>query len=277
MFLKNLFLKTRPAIAVFIDAENVSPKNIHSYMKEISSHGKVCVKEAFACGTLFESPNWKNPLLLHAIKPRQGLRAKKGKNTADIALTARAVQVFYKINPDITYIISGDSDYSPLVQLLRQENHEVIVIAKMNASDSYINSVSNLIFEETLQDIHRPDPEKKQAPRTNNNANLPVIASGIILRRASRVTPAQQLVSQKRVQPKAIDHVLLDRAYDMAPKGITGTPTAGNFNNSLKKLDSGFHYKNYGFTTFKKFILSLHPRFEMISNENNNIYIKKNI
>ncbi|HKR05578.1 MAG TPA: NYN domain-containing protein [Bacteroidia bacterium] len=268
MSLKSFFSKTRPeekasvktGVAVIIDAENVSPKNIHAYLKEVAAFGNISIKEAYGSGTLLASPTWKNALLLHAIEPRQVLNIKRGKNTSDIEIAVRAMELHYEEKPAFICIISGDTDYSPVLQKLRAKKQEVLVIAK-EVSDSYFHSTGNLIFEKTIQGIGKSDAQTI-SKRKPVRRPAPVVAN----------TTAK--ASQKTVA-KPLDYTLIDRAFAMTPVGKSGYPTAGNFNSAIKKLDSNFNYANYGCRSFTAFIASLRPRYEIIRDENKTVFVKK--
>lgn len=282
MFLKNLLKKfslhkntaaqitnPRPRVAVLIDAENISPKNIHSYLKEIEKRGEIFYKAAYGSGLLLQSKSWKNTLLLHAIEPRQVLNIKKGKNTSDLEITASAIELFYEKKHQVTCIISGDCDYSVAVQKLRARNHEVMVIAKMDIPETYMNSVSNLIFEETIPGIAGQNAQRKSYAKAAVKAVHPAVTVPV-----SNPSANSQNIRKNSYPP--VQSSLLDSAYEITPKGKSGFPSASNFNNMLKKVDSTFHYKNYGFQSFKHFLSSLHPRFEMICPDNRNIFVKRN-
>ena len=259
MSLKSLFSKSSPkeksgavttGVAVIIDAENVSPKNLHAYLKAVEAYGNIYIKEAFGSGALLASANWKNALLLHAIIPRQVLSVKKGKNTSDIEIAVRALELHYEEKPSLICIISGDSDYSPVLQKLRYKNQEVLVIVR-EISESYFNSTGNLIFEETIEGIKK------------KNLNVP------------KGRPPRKPVVDITNTVRKVDYALIDRAFEMTPKGKSGYPTASNFNNMLKKLDSKFHYSNYGCKSFTAFIASLHPHYEIVRSENKTVFVKK--
>ncbi|MEP7170648.1 MAG: NYN domain-containing protein [Bacteroidota bacterium] len=269
MSLKSFFSKIRPnekeasvktGVAVIIDAENVSSKNISAYLKEVAAYGNISIKEAYGSGTLLSSATWKNALLLHNIEPRQVLNVKKGKNTSDIEIAVRAMELHYEEKPALICIVSGDTDYSPVMQKLRSKKQEVLVIAK-EVPDSYFHSTGNLILEKTMQGIPKTDAHStpKRKP----------------VRKPVSVTTNRPATAAQKTPVKPLDAALIDRAFEMTPKGKSGNPTAGNFNSTLKKLDSNFHYSNYGFMSFTAFIESLHPRYEITRDENKTVFVKK--
>jgi uncharacterized protein (TIGR00288 family) len=269
MSLKSFFSKALPkekaaevktGVAVIIDAENVSPKNINAYLKQVEAYGTISIKEAYGSGSLLASATWKNVLLLHTIDPRQVLNIKKGKNTSDIEIAVRAMELHYEQKPALICIISGDTDYSPVMQKLRSKKQEVLVIAK-EVTDPYANSTGHLILEKTIQGIGKPD---SQSTPKRKPARKPV--SAVTNRPSNEV---------QKTATTPVDFDLIDRAFEITPKGKSGYPSAGNFNSAIKKLDSNFNYTNYGCRSFTAFISSLHPRYEIIRDENKTVFVKK--
>ena len=75
-----------------------------------------------------------------------------GKNSADIRMVVDALDLCYtKSHVDTFVIISGDSDFSPLVSKLRENNKEVIgVCVKSSTSDLLIANCDEFIFYDDL-------------------------------------------------------------------------------------------------------------------------------
>ena len=86
-----------------------------------------------------------------------------GKNSADIRMVVDALDLCYtKSHVDTFVIISGDSDFSPLVSKLRENNKEVIGVGVKNStSDLLIANCDEFIF---YDDLVRE--KKKRAART---------------------------------------------------------------------------------------------------------------
>jgi hypothetical protein len=269
MSLKSFFSKNRgdekatlkTGVAVIIDAENVSPKNIHAYLKEMEAFGSISIKEAYGSASLLGSPAWKNALLLHAVDPRMVLNVKKGKNTSDIEIAVRAMELHYEEKPSVICIVSGDTDFSCVIQKLRARDQHIVAIVK-EVTDSYLHSTGSLIFEKTIPGIGKING---QEPQKRRPVRRPATATGHT--RAKTVQPSSA---------KMVDMALIDRAFALTPVGKSGYPTAGNFNSAIKKLDPDFNYANYGHRSFTDFITALKPRYEVIKDENKTAFVKKN-
>jgi uncharacterized protein (TIGR00288 family) len=88
-----------------------------------------------------------------------------GKNSADIRMVVDALDLCYtKMHVDTFVIISGDSDFSPLVSKLRENNKVVIGVGvKKATSDLLINNCDEFIF---YDDLVRPQPPRRRARST---------------------------------------------------------------------------------------------------------------
>ena len=86
-----------------------------------------------------------------------------GKNSADIRMVVDALDLCYtKSHVDTFVIISGDSDFSPLVSKLRENNKVVIGVGvKNSSSDLLIANCDEFIF---YDDLVREKPARKRAP-----------------------------------------------------------------------------------------------------------------
>jgi uncharacterized protein (TIGR00288 family) len=123
------------SLAVFIDFENLALGfkgkkdkrfDIQKILERLVEKGKIIVKKAYADWT--EYSDYKRALHEAAIElidiPR---RSVSGKNSADIRLCVDAIDLCYsKEHIDTFAIVSGDSDFSPLVSKLKENGKGVI-------------------------------------------------------------------------------------------------------------------------------------------------------
>ena len=88
-----------------------------------------------------------------------------GKNSADIRMVVDALDLCYtKSHVDTFVIISGDSDFSPLVSKLRENNKTVIGVGVKNStSDLLIANCDEFIFYDDL--VREKPARKRAAPR----------------------------------------------------------------------------------------------------------------
>ena len=152
--------ETERTLAVFIDFENLAigfkhrrgEFDIHKILERLVEKGKVIVKKAYA--DWGEYKQYTRPLHENAIElieiPR---RQMTGKNSADIRLAVDAMDLAWsKEHIDTFVIVSGDSDFSPLVSKLKENGKHVIGIGmKASTSDLLSGNCDEFIFYEDLE------------------------------------------------------------------------------------------------------------------------------
>src|SRR5262245_65333414 len=94
-----------------------------------------------------------------------------GKNSADIRMVVDALDLCYtKSHVDTFVIISGDSDFSPLVSKLRENAKTVIGVGvKKSTSDLFISNCDEFIY---YDDLVRADLAKKRSTVTQAAATV---------------------------------------------------------------------------------------------------------
>ena len=119
-----------------------------------------------------------------------------GKNSADIRMVVDALDLCYtKSHVDTFVIISGDSDFSPLVSKLRENNKTVIGVGVKNStSELLINNCDEFIYYDDLVRTVRPQrrrPASSAAP-TPSAARLPGVpaAAPAMVANAAIIAPA---------------------------------------------------------------------------------------
>jgi uncharacterized protein (TIGR00288 family) len=157
-----------PRIAVFCDLENIAlgvrdsevkKFDIDMVLERLLEKGKIIVKRAYADWERYS--DYKRALHTAAIElidiPRKHY---SGKNSADIKLVVDAMDLCYsKEHLDTFVILSGDSDFSPLVSKLKENNKHVVGIGVKNSSSAlFIDNCDEFIYYE---DIWR---DAQQAP-----------------------------------------------------------------------------------------------------------------
>ncbi len=89
-----------------------------------------------------------------------------GKNSADIRMVVDALDLCYtKEHIDTFVVVSGDSDFSPLVSKLRENNKTVIGVGvKSSTSDLLMNNCDEFIFYDDLARENESSRQRKQKP-----------------------------------------------------------------------------------------------------------------
>jgi len=168
-------------LAIYCDFENVAlgvrdarikKFNISLVLERLLVKGTVVVKKAYC--------DWKRYEEFKAVMHDAAFELieiphtrQSGKNSADIRMVVDALDLCYtKEHIDTFVIVSGDSDFSPLVSKLRENNKTVIGVGvKSSTSDLLINNCDEFIFyddlaredESSQQRKRKPAPKKKAA------------------------------------------------------------------------------------------------------------------
>jgi uncharacterized protein (TIGR00288 family) len=164
-----------------------------------------------------------------------------GKNSADIRLVVDALDLCYtKSHVDTFVIISGDSDFSPLVSKLRENNKAVIGLGvKSSTSDLLIANCDEFIF---YDDLVRQE-ETKQRSRRKQSARKPATESQ---------KDAPKGDEERKLQ--AFD-LVLDTIEALAEERDQDEKIWGSMvKQTLKRRNPGFNESYYGFRTFSELL-----------------------
>jgi uncharacterized protein (TIGR00288 family) len=157
-------------IAMFCDLENIAlgvrdsdmkKFDINMVLERLLEKGKIIVKKAYADWERYS--DFKRPFHEAAIEmidiPQKYYA---GKNSADIKMAVDAIDLCYsRDHVDTFVILSGDSDFSPLVSKLRESNKQVIGVGVKNSSSSLLidNCDEFIFYEDIWRDRHQKTPK----------------------------------------------------------------------------------------------------------------------
>ena len=177
-----------------------------------------------------------------------------GKNSADIRMVVDALDLCYtKAHIDTFVIISGDSDFSPLVSKLRENAKMVIGVGVKNStSDLLMSNCDEFIFYDDLV-VKREPSVRRRRPRRESAAS----ASKPTTQPKKTVT-----VSDERAQ-EAIDLVreTIDALY--AERGDTAKLWGSMVKQTLKRRQPSFNEAFYGFGSFNELLEEAQARGQL--------------
>jgi uncharacterized protein (TIGR00288 family) len=164
-----------------------------------------------------------------------------GKNSADIRMVVDALDLCYtKPHVDTFVIISGDSDFSPLVSKLRENNKAVIGVGVKNStSDLLMANCDEFIY---YDDLVREQIKPRRAPR--KKATTSESSHGH--------TTAEHKEEDKKQQ--AFDMVLATLDALAAERGAEDKIWGSMIKQALKRQRPGFNETYYGFRSFNKLL-----------------------
>ena len=235
-------------MALFCDFENVAlgvreskydKFDINKVLERLLLKGSIVVKKAYCDWERYRE--FKAPMheaafeLIEIPHVRQS-----GKNSADIRMVVDALDLCYtKAHVDTFVIISGDSDFSPLVSKLRENNKTVIGVGVKN-------STSDLLIANCDEFIYYDDLAREKAKKQSRKKAAPKAASG-----GSAKTPPHEESDKKQ---EALDIVMETVEALIAERGEEEKIWGSMVKQALKRRNPGFNEAFYGFRSFGKLL-----------------------
>jgi uncharacterized protein (TIGR00288 family) len=158
-----------------------------------------------------------------------------GKNSADIRMVVDALDLCYtKSHVDTFVILSGDSDFSPLVSKLRENAKTVIGVGvKNSSSDLLIANCDEFIY---YDDLVREDEAKRRAARKRKESRPP--------------STAKESAPSEDKRQEALDLALETVHALIAERGEDERIWGSMVKQALKRRNPGFNESYYGFRAF---------------------------
>jgi uncharacterized protein (TIGR00288 family) len=242
-------------MALFCDFENVAlgvreasstEFDIRKVLERLLLKGDIVVKKAYCDWERYR--DFKKPMHEAAFELIEIPHVRmSGKNSADIRMVVDALDLCYtKSHVDTFVIISGDSDFSPLVSKLRENNKVVIGVGvKQSTSDLLVGNCDEFIF---YDDLAREKAKKQQSRK--KPAAAPAAKSGD--KESGKKETAERDGSDKK--DEGLDLVMETIEALFAERGAEDKIWPSMVKQTLKRRQPGFNESYYGFRTFGKLL-----------------------
>jgi uncharacterized LabA/DUF88 family protein len=238
-------------MALFCDFENIAlgvrdakyeKFDIGKVLERLLLKGSIVVKKAYCDWDRYKA--FKAPMheasfeLIEIPHVRQS-----GKNSADIRMVVDALDLCYtKAHVETFVIISGDSDFSPLVSKLRENNKMVIGVGVKNStSDLLIANCDEFIYYDDLVREQRKSTAKRRPPKP---AAAAAAADG-----KPKAAPTDEGKKQE-----ALDLVMETIEALAAERGAGEKLWGSMVKQALKRRNPGFNEAYYGYGSFGKLL-----------------------
>lgn len=233
------------SMALFCDFENVAlgvrdaqyeKFDIKPVLERLLVKGSIVVKKAYCDWDRYKAfkagMHEANFELIEIPHVRQS-----GKNSADIRLVVDALDLCYtKAHVDTFVIISGDSDFSPLVSKLRENAKQVIGVGvKQSTSDLLIANCDEFIF---YDDLVRDREAKRATVRKD------------VAREAGSKRGEDDRKRKEELRSKGIELAVATFEDLMAERSDTEKLWASVLKEAIKRRNPGFNESYYGFKAF---------------------------
>jgi uncharacterized protein (TIGR00288 family) len=241
------------SLAVFVDLENLAMGfqnqkkvkfDVQKVLERLVEKGKLIVKKAYADWGRYQA--YTAPFHEAAIElieiPR---RSQTGKNSADIRLVVDAMDLAWsKPHIDTFAIVSGDSDFSPLVSKLKENGKHVIGLGmKGSTSELLRDNCDEFIYYEDLERQEQDDQLNTtlvaDLPERKREAFSLLIEACAALRRENHEILYSSMIkdTMKRKKPsfdetyygyRSFSH-LLEEADNLGVVDIERNPKSGTY------------------------------------------------
>lgn len=199
-------------IALFCDLENIALGvrdsevkrfDIHLVLERLLEKGKIIVKRAYADWERYsEFKIAFHEAAIELIDIPQ--RRYTGKNSADIKMVVDAMDLSYsKEHLDTFVLLSGDSDFSPLVSKLKENNKYVIGIGVKNSSSNLlIDNCDEFLYYEDVWRSREKGPELTGLTKKKGEVFSLLVDSVLALQRENKDVLFGSLIKQTMQRKK---------------------------------------------------------------------------
>jgi len=231
-------------LALFCDFENVAlgvreakyaQFDINKVLERLLLKGSIVVKKAYC--------DWERYKDFRAAMHYASFElievphvSQSGKNSADIRMVVDALDLCYtKSHVDTFVILSGDSDFSPLVSKLRENNKTVIGVGVKNStSNLLIANCDEFIYYDDLVRAQKTQPAPKKKAQSKDATAAAV--------------PAHKSAEAKKQE--AFDLVVETLEALIEERGEGEKVWGSMVKSALKRRKPGFNESYYGFKSF---------------------------
>ena len=220
-------MQNEKKLAVLIDADNASAKNLKPIMDEVTKYGMPTIKHAY--GDWTKLANWKGVLLEVGVVPVQQYAYTTGKNATDAALIGVV---------DGFVIVSSDSDFTPLALRLRESGKMVLGIGELKTPKPFIKACDKFIYVDVLLPAAPPQEQ----------SNTP-----------GNIESTSDQSQKKPISAKAVNFIAQCIQESANESGQAQLSTLGSL---LVKKRPDFDSRNYGYSQLSKLLRAI-ERFEI--------------
>ncbi|MCC6710230.1 MAG: NYN domain-containing protein [Gammaproteobacteria bacterium] len=241
-------------LALFCDFENVAlgvrdakyaKFDIARVLERLLVKGSIVVKKAYCDWDRYKE--FKEQMHEAAFELIEIPHARQsGKNSADIRMVVDALDLCYtKSHVDTFVIISGDSDFSPLVSKLRENAKTVIGVGVKNStSDLLMRNCDEFIFYDDL--VREEENNRRKRRRTPVKKTAPAAAEAVAVE-----TPKAH--EENRLQA-GIDLIIETADAMHGERGEEGILWGSMIKQALKRRRPEFNESYYGVRSFNKLL-----------------------
>lgn len=222
-------------IAVIIDADNASAKDIKNILEELTKYGETIVRRIYGNFVNLNS-GWKQAINDLAIKPMQQFSYTTGKNATDGFMIIDAMDLLYTDRFDGFCIVSSDSDFTALAIRIKEQGATVYGFGKKQTPEAFRNACTVFTYVENLADEDDPYQTDENSPQTENEDS-----------------PGKVI---------ALQDLPLDKFKKIFDSNDNDWISLSLFGSKIKLLITDFDSRSYGFEKLSELVVNRPDLFE---------------
>lgn len=232
----NVIEEKSARLAVLIDADNASARDVKAILDEVAKFGEATVKRIYG-NFVSANSQWKQVINEHAIKPMQQFAFTTGKNATDGFMIIDAMDLLYTNRFDGFCIVSSDSDFTALAIRLKEQGTSVYGFGKKQTPAAFRNACSQFIYVENLS----PEEETNLVQQNDSNKQL---------KKTEDTAVAKQSISNE-LESEELPLDTIQKVFDTFDEEWVNISAFGA---TWKRLQVDFDPRSYGCSKFTTLI-----------------------
>lgn len=261
----NLTEEKTSKLAVLIDADNASAKDIENILNELTKYGEATVKRIYG-NFVNQNGSWKQAINNLAIKPMQQFAYTTGKNATDGFMIIDAMDLLYTDRIDGFAIVSSDSDFTALAIRIKEQGATVYGFGKKQTPEAFRNACSHFTYVENLTGYEAPaQPPIVQAKEEPSTIKKEIASSS----------------NKDAIQTKSqtISNLPLDKIKQVFDAHDTEWISVASLGSQWKLLQVDFDPRTYGFKKLGDLVKSYQKVFDVEerltgTSDHKNLYVR---
>jgi len=261
----NLTEEKTSKLAVLIDADNASAKDIENILNELTKYGEATVKRIYG-NFVNQNGSWKQAINNLAIKPMQQFAYTTGKNATDGFMIIDAMDLLYTDRIDGFAIVSSDSDFTALAIRIKEQGATVYGFGKKQTPEAFRNACSHFTYVENLTGYEVPiQAQPTQAKEEPSNIKKEVTNSNN--------------KDAVQIKPQSNSNLPLDKIKQIFDNHDTEWVSVASLGSQWKLLQVDFDPRTYGFKKLGDLVKSYPKVFDVeerltSTSDHKNLYVR---
>lgn len=261
----NLTEEKTSKLAVLIDADNASAKDIENILNELTKYGEATVKRIYG-NFVNQNGSWKQAINNLAIKPMQQFAYTTGKNATDGFMIIDAMDLLYTDRIDGFAIVSSDSDFTALAIRIKEQGATVYGFGKKQTPEAFRNACSHFTYVENLTGYEAP-----AHPPIIQTKEEPSITKKEIANTSNK--------DASQTKPQTSSNLPLDKIKQVFDAHDTEWITVASLGSQWKLLQVDFDPRTYGFKKLGDLVKSYTKVFDVeerttSTSDHKNLYVR---